>query len=133
MKFDYPAQVRIAIIFLVVLTVGSGLNHLYHDVIHLPAGKDEITSFDRRCSELRTALPDHGTIGFLNSPDADMPIDLHVAQYVLAPLIVTTSLPQNLVVANVSESGLPKPPSGRLVLERDFGNGVALFKMRHQR
>ena len=83
---------------------------------------------DRRFVALKTALPRHGTVGYVGESGA--PVDVlgnyYLTQYALAPMIVENSSNHPLVVGNFPRSQ-PSHVPDNLTLIRDFGNGVFLF------
>ena len=128
-------------LFLVLLYAGaSSIRWLAH-AVEWPANatKDEISLHERRLDALRSALPKHGTVGYLGSPEpaartpreADSAALLHfrrylLAQYTLAPLLLIEGAPSELVIGNF-DRGTPVAPPG-LSIVRDFGDGLVLFR-----
>jgi hypothetical protein len=106
------------------------------------AGSDEISSYERRFLELRTALPPHGVVGYVGDPDPEgaTPAQrnatslLHfkrylLAQYALAPVVLIENTEPELVVGNFDPGSRPSLPRG-FQIERDFGNGLVLLRRR---
>ena len=100
-------------------------------------GSDVAVEHERRLAPLREALPGRGTVGYLT----DLPRlkrrawrELFLTQYALAPVIVepvSASRPteHQLVVVNVHEGeDLAEPDTRGLVLVRDFGGGIRLYR-----
>lgn len=95
-------------------------------------GQDEISTYERRFEQLRSALPARGVIGYLGHPDAHAAALLHfrlylLTQYTLAPLLLIESTEPDLVVGNFDAGPLPPVPAGFQVL-RDFGEGLVLYR-----
>jgi hypothetical protein len=82
---------------------------------------------DQRFSALRTALPQHGIVGYIGEPGTPALADYYLAQYALAPLVVDHSSNHALVIGNFPASSAMKAPSEDLQLVKDFGGGVLLF------
>ncbi len=86
-----------------------------------------------RFEEFRVSVPDGATLGYLTDVPADGILASSMffgAQYALAPRLLQKGDSYNLVLGNFA-----KPADFRLVgsqhglsLERDFGNGVVLFR-----
>ena len=133
-------RVRVAL-FLVLLYAGaSSIRWLAH-AVQWPADAttDEISAHERRFEALRSALPKHGTVGYVGSPEptartpkeADSAALLHfrrhlLAQYTLAPVLLIEGTASELVVGNF-DGGTPPAPPG-LSMVRDFGDGLVLFR-----
>jgi hypothetical protein len=77
---------------------------------------------------MRPALPARGVVGYVdgghNTP-AEVQ-DYYLAQYALAPLVVTRSPNEPVVIGNFSRTKAGPPPD--LVEIRDLGHGVGLFQ-----
>jgi len=90
-------------------------------------GRD-VESYDRRFDELKKELPPHGIVGYVS--DNVVRDGIHATQYALTPLIVAGDTERALVVGNfhgpAGQTELVKDPN--LVLIKDFGNGVRLYK-----
>lgn len=101
---------------------------------------DEISAYESRFQELRTALPSSGVVGYLGHPDPGGPTLgerdaaslLHfkrylLAQYALAPVVLIESTEPEFVVGNFDPGTSPTAPAGFRVV-RDFGQGLVLFR-----
>jgi len=101
---------------------------------------DEISGYDSRFQELRTALPASGVVGYLGHPDPGGPTPgerdaaslLHfkrylLAQYALAPVVLIESTEPEFVVGNFDPGAVPSAPAGFRIV-RDFGQGLVLFR-----
>ncbi len=128
--FNTATRAKTAVAILTLFTVGSGLNHLYHDVILLPRGQDSASTFESRAAALKKVLPRQGTIGYIASTNSAFTAELCIAQYVLAPVIVSGSTDHDLVLVNTPEGEPLRTPPAGFELARDFGNGLALYKAR---
>ncbi len=138
MMAGYPIRVRIGVLSIVVFAlVSSGL--ALRRTLDPPPGAaahDEISRYEARFRPLRSALPPEGVVGYLAGPRRlDRPFDdlkdFYLTQYALAPLIVVDTSDPPFVVGNFRPSSPEHTISDpTLVLIRDFGDGVLLF--RHQ-
>jgi hypothetical protein len=101
---------------------------------------DEISAYESRFQELRTALPASGVVGYLGHPDPGGPTPgerdaaslLHfkrylLAQYALAPVVLIESTESEFVVGNFDPGAVPSAPAGFRIV-RDFGQGLVLFR-----
>ena len=101
---------------------------------------DEISIYERRFQEVRAALPARGVVGYLGRTDpaggspaereASSLLDFKrylLAQYALAPVVLIESTEPDFVVGNFDTGRAPSTPPG-FRLERDFGNGLVLFR-----
>lgn len=164
MKFDYAARVRVGIGLIVLLALYSNWQLLkdstQFDVRSV--GNDEITVYQRRFDGVRKFLPPHGAVGYVGdpvsnadgSPNGAALRNWYLAQYTLAPLVLSTGLGQSIIPGQSDVSGHrlflmnnsaqvtdPAPPeeggftvqelgSGNHVL--NFGNGVRLLSSESQ-
>jgi hypothetical protein len=101
---------------------------------------DEISTYERRFQGVRAALPARGVVGYLGRTDpagrtpaerdASSLLDFKrylLAQYALAPVVLIESTEPDLVVGNFDPGRAPSTPAG-FRIERDFGNGLVLFR-----
>jgi hypothetical protein len=101
---------------------------------------DEISTYERRFQEVRAALPARGVVGYLGRTDtagrtpaerdASSLLDFKhylLAQYALAPVVLIESTEPDFVVGNFDGGRAPSTPAG-FRIERDFGNGLVLFR-----
>jgi hypothetical protein len=101
---------------------------------------DEISAYERRFHDLRSALPDRGMVGYIGYPeptgatpsDSNAAALLHfrrllLAQYALAPIILVQNTEPELLVGNFIPGAVPPAPHG-FSLVRDFGDGLVLFR-----
>ncbi len=133
-------RVRVAL-FLVLLYAGASSIRWLANAVQWPADAttDEISAHERRFEALRSALPKHGTVGYVGSPEptARTPNEVNsaallhfrrylLAQYTLAPVLLIEGTASELVVGNFDPGTLPAPPG--LSVVRDFGDGLVLFR-----
>jgi hypothetical protein len=126
---------------LVLLYAGASSIRWLANAVQWPANAttDEISAHERRFEALRSALPKHGTVGYVGSPEpiartpkeADSAALLHfrrhlLAQYTLAPVLLIKGTASELVVGNFDRAAPPAPPG--LSVVRDFGDGLVLFR-----
>jgi hypothetical protein len=94
-----------------------------------------IESFEDRLAELRKTLDPHGTVGYVSDAaanDATAVPEYHVTQYTLAPVMVknTDQEPQVVALFNAGKLDPALLASHRLLMLRDFTNGVVLCRRR---
>ena len=139
MMSSYPVRVRIGMLFIIVFALlSSGI--AVRRALHPPpwtTAQDEISRYEARFRLLKTVLPPRGVVGYLPellpaSVDLGWGKDFFLTRYALAPLIVVSSTAPPLVIGNFRSAGPDRSiPDPTLVLVRDFGDGVLLF--RHER
>jgi hypothetical protein len=101
---------------------------------------DEISTYERRFHEVRAALPARGVVGYLGRTDsagrtpaereASSLLDFKgylLAQYALAPVVLIESTEPDFVIGNFDRGKAPSTPAG-FRIQRDFGNGLVLFR-----
>ena len=97
-------------------------------------GNDEIALFEKRFSELKSILPPQSIIGYASDENSEAcKVDtlktFYLTQYVLAPVIVVKSK-QELLIGNSCQetTDIEKSKNADLVVIKDFGNGLKLFR-----
>jgi hypothetical protein len=134
-------RTRIALL-LVLLYAGASTVQWLRRGAEWPAhaSQDEISAYEHRFAELRALLPARGVVGYLGHPDpagvapreANAAALLHfrrylLAQYTLAPVLLTESTGPELVVGNFEPGAAFPAPAGLRVI-RDLGDGLVLFR-----
>jgi len=138
MLAGYPVRVRIGVLSVIVFALLSSGLALRRALDPPPwaIAQDEISRYEDRFRLLRSALPPEAVVGYLSEPwrppnDLDWLKGFFLTQYALAPVIAVDSIAPALVIANFRSAGPERyAPDPTLVLVRDFGDGVLLF--RHQ-
>ncbi|KPJ52544.1 MAG: hypothetical protein AMS16_06275 [Planctomycetes bacterium DG_58] len=141
MRFDYPSRVKIGVVLLLLVTLYGGCKVIVWGVklgSGRPGADDRITVYERRFEELKKDLPADAVVGYVSDKTAEQPSggkpftgsDVLLTQYALAPVIVSNAVKTDLVVGNFQDprniASLARKEG--LVLVRDYGLGVALFK-----
>lgn len=97
---------------------------------------DSITIYEKRFTELERILPAHGVVGYVTElpsdiilSDADASAEYYIAQYSLAPLILDNTKDHPFVIGNFHG---PHKIEADLVLMRDLGNGIMLFRRKEK-
>ncbi|MGO9117409.1 MAG: hypothetical protein ACLQPD_07315 [Desulfomonilaceae bacterium] len=95
--------------------------------------KDEISSFMRRFDGIKKTLPERALLGYFSdvAPEGTPEYGkaFFLTQYSLAPIIVADSPDRDLVIGDVKNPGESSLYKERgFTLEKDFGDGVVLFK-----
>ena len=101
---------------------------------------DEISNYERRFQGVRAALPARGVVGYLGRTDSagHTPAEREasslrdfkrylLAQYALAPVVLIESTEPDFVLGNF-DSARPASTPGGFRIERDFGNGLVVFR-----
>ena len=146
MNFAYSVRVRLGILLIVVFALLSSyqlaVKWVQFDLRFM--GTDEVTLNERRFDKLKESLPSHGVVGywpngspatleqlmFGNSGDLQ---HWFLTQYALAPVIVSPTLGQSVIICNYRlGSGVhnPGPPGSKVHPDWslvDFGSGVQLL------
>ena len=146
MNFAYSVRVRLGILLIVVLSLLSSyqlaVRWVAFDLTFI--GRDEVTLNEKRFDEIKQHLPSHGVVGYWPncSPATVEQLifgnagDLQhwfLTQYALAPVIVSPTLGQTVIICNyrpMPGSDHPGPPPGTKVSADwkviDFENGILL-------
>lgn len=132
-------RIALALVLLYALASGAACLKLAASARSRPA-TDEISAYEARFQELRTALPARGVVGYLGHPDPggrspgerDAASLLHfkrylLAQYALAPLVLIESTEPEFVVGNFDPGTTTTAPAGFRIV-RDLGQGLVLFR-----
>lgn len=97
-----------------------------------------VPSYENRFTELRKTVTPRSVFGYTSDNPPNDPVDqaeFYLAQYTLAPAIVTTSVQEPLVIANFHAAN-PDPAlfqARRLTPVQNFGNGVVLCRPQNPR
>jgi len=134
-------RVRIAVALVLLYAVASGAAWI--SLAATAPGRpapDEISTYESRFQQLRSALPARGVVGYLGHPDptGSTPGEqnaaslLHfkrhlLAQYALAPVLLLEGIEPEFVVGNFDPGTVPSTPAGFRIV-RDFGDGLVLFR-----
>src|SRR5437773_6797288 len=152
MKFDYTSRVRAGIGLIVLLALYSNWR-LLRDSIQFnlsSVGNDYITLYQRRFDGVKKVLPAHGVVGYVGdpvnnadgSPNGDALRNWYLAQYTLAPIVLSTLPGQRLFLMNKSAEATDSDPreEGSFTTQElghglkilNFGNGVKLLSSEPQ-
>jgi len=141
MEFNHPTRVKIAILILVLSSLISNARLVAYKSGFSPdkIGKDYISLYEKRFEGVKKALPADGIIGYVADKrydniglDQKAALDYYLTRYALSPVLVTdtdgTKCP--LVIGNFHDisAGLKNAQDDGLVLIKDYGNGLMLFK-----
>jgi hypothetical protein len=93
-------------------------------------GLDEITLHERRMVPLRGHLPTRGIVGYLSdeTDENQAAKRLYLTQYTLAPVLVERGASRPLVVGNFTQPLAARTNTRGLVVVRDFGGGLVLYR-----
>jgi hypothetical protein len=152
MSFEYIFSVRAGIILFVLFALYSNSQLLLESVgfdLGL-IGKDDITLYERRFDGVKQVLPSYGVIGYIGdalknadgSLNAGAMRNWYLAQYTLAPVVLSTDPGHRLFLMNKSSdstdsdslkkggSTVQEPGSDDRIL--NFGHGVKLLRNESQ-
>lgn len=151
MRFDYIARVRAGIILLVLFALYSNsqllLGSVGFDLSFM--GNDDISLYERRFDGVKEMLPANGVVGYVGeilyyadgSLNASAMRNWYLAQYALAPVVLSNEPGHRLFLMNKSAGADPGAPEegGFTVLDLgngqkilNFGNGVKLLRNESQ-
>ena len=133
MRFDYPMRVKTGIVLVLLAALYAG-----GMVVTAAARKkarrgdrpDGFTRYERRFDALRAELSPDSVVGYVTDQKLNPADHYLITQYALAPVIVRRTVKEDRVVGNFHDPtrmGEIARKEG-LVLIRDYGNGVALFR-----
>jgi len=139
LSFDYYARIKVAIGLLLFFALLSNcrlfINSLKFDLSQM--GRDDVTLYQKRFDEIRNLLPARGIVGYsgdgINQPeywksDASALRNWFLAQYTLAPVVVSITSNHKLSIINGSGGGSdPDSSENAGYTFRDLGNGMKLF------
>jgi hypothetical protein len=142
MNFDYVRRAKVALTLLILLVFVSDAyfaltTHIFNYIITIPS--DEVSLYKRRLEPLKQTLPQRAFLGYVGDTDVGDTDDLRVqlfmkryvlTRYILAPLIIIRRADLPIVIGDFHDtrSYAVIPKSNGLVLMRDLGNGVRLFR-----
>ena len=142
MTFDHAARAKIAISLLVVSFLISNAHLLINSVKTplRPIGKDRISLYEKRFDQMRKDLPACSVCGYITD-ELYMNIgrygrqaaeDYYLTRYAVSPVLVYNNQERQFVIGNFHNisAGLKNAGNEGLVLIRDYGNGLMLFKGR---
>jgi hypothetical protein len=120
------AALALCSIFWSLLDVEGAVSH--HQVVR-------IVYFETRLEQLRKTLDPHSTVGWVSDNAANNSASLleyHLTQYTLAPVMVKNTDKETDVVAIFDAGKVDQAmlASHKLLLVRDFNNGVAMCRRR---
>lgn len=134
-----PVRVRIALLAVLLFALASDGHGLLRVVaLHRQfRPPDEVTEAESRLRPLKALLPSHGVVGYIADPRQKGPLPdfvyarrFYLTRYSLTPLLVIDSTSPEFVVGHFAVPSRGAPSGPPLFLERDFGDGVMLFRQR---
>ena len=134
-RIEYPLAARASVALAALVSLWgsfeySGLESAYQQQFHDPY---QITAQFTRFDQVQSVAPENATLGYLTDAEPGSVVAdamFNGAQYVLAPRLLEKSTAFDLVLGNFTKPG-DFGAMGRshgLRLERDFGNGVVLYR-----
>lgn len=138
MRFDHNARVRVGVILFILFALYSNWQ-VFQGSVEFDlsfVGKDEITQYEKRFDVMRVMLPEHGTVGYAanidyahyDRSDAAALRDWFLAQYTLAPVMVSITTGHKLTIINYSGAAANADSSdARGLTVKELGSGNRLF------
>jgi hypothetical protein len=134
-QVDYPMAAKAAVALAALLSLWgsfeySGLESAYQQQFRDPY---QVAAQFSRLERVQSAIPEKAVLGYLTDAVPGSVVGdamFNGAQYVLAPRVLQKGVAFDLVLGNFTKPG-DFAAVGRaqgLGLERDFGNGVVLFR-----
>lgn len=148
-KLDHQRVVKVGAILLLALhALLSNFSYLRARLSEGPqTHQQDVPISDERFAPVRAALPEHGTVGYIDENvqegDIQVPSDLsklgwwtkpgvkkyYLAQFSLAPVILVRGTEPPLVIGNFDNTQVNAgTPPRELLPVRDFGSGIILFE-----
>jgi hypothetical protein len=126
----YSTLVKAAVLLLSLSALVSVVQTFRGARILTKRTTDSQTLYGRRFIELKKALPAHGVVGYITDEIDEIPWNYYQTQYALSPVIVDKTPGRELVVGNFRDSAVAREivANSDLILLKDFGNGVVLFR-----
>lgn len=121
----------LCIVLFALLSSSISLRRAFYPSPARTMAHDEISLYEARFRLLKDSLPPRGVVGYFSEPpmDVEWGKGFFLTAYALAPLIVVNSTAPPLVIGNFRAAGPDRSvPDPTLVLVRDFGDGVVLFR-----
>ena len=140
MNSDYSTRIKVGTILLILFALVSNVQLFKQTATTFDSksiGSDEITLYEKRFKGLKEMLSSHNVVGYITNKclkdltaDAEATMGYYLTQYTLSPVIVVNDPERQLVVGNFHNTAtIPKISTKRnLILLKDFGNGVMLFR-----
>jgi len=135
MNFDYVRRAKVALALLILLIFVSDAyfalaTHIFSHITTIPS--DEVTLYEKRLETLKQTLPQRAFLGYVGDTN-DLELfrkRYTLTRYILAPLIIIPRADLPIVIGDFHDthSYAVIPKSNGLVLMRDLGNGVQLFR-----
>lgn len=102
-------------------------------------GIDLVTQHEKRYQEIRKALPQNTTVGYISSLSDPKNIlsvadtthevqEYYLAQYALSPVVLERGKDHSLVVGDFYRPDIKIEIDKNLTIVKDYGNGVLLLK-----
>jgi len=123
-------RITLAIVSMIICTLFLNLSMLLGMLAFPEQLRKDISEYEKKYEKLREVLPVNGVVGYISDDQKDENAGrYYIAQYALAPIIVTRSLDHKIIIGNFRTSS-PKSEICEkygLVTVKDFGNGLIIF------
>jgi hypothetical protein len=102
---NFSLRVSTAILSLIICALFVNIQALAEIILFPERLTRDISQYEKRFKKLRETLPAEGAVGYISDKQEDKnDARYHVAQYALAPVILTSSLEQNIIIGNFSDA-----------------------------
>lgn len=135
MSAEYPLGVRVGVALAAFVSLWGVLEYGHFESLYQRQNRDPylVAAQFPRFEALRAATPDNAVLGYftdLEPGNVAAESMFNTAQYALAPRILRKDSAHDLVLGNFTKPGdfTGMGSEHGLHMERDFGNGVVLFR-----
>jgi hypothetical protein len=133
-RIEYPAGVKAAVALSAILSLWGVFEFATFEPVYQQQNRDvyQITAQLARFDAIRAAAPENAVLGYVTDLSEGIAADAMFggAQYALAPRILQRNAEQDLVLGNFAKPADFAALGGShgLRVDRDFGNGVVLYR-----
>lgn len=135
-RYQFPVAAQVGTLVAAVFAIWGAFNYYDFETAFQNAGQNRdpymIRAAAERFAGLRQAIPANAVLGYVTDADPGTlaTVIFDTAQYSLAPRLLEDGVHRDLVLGNFTRPGDFQAFGARfgLRLERDFGNGVILYR-----
>ena len=130
MKKRISFRVTFAIVSMIICTLYLNLG-MFIGILVFPGQLiKDISQYEEKYEKLRELLPTYSVVSYVSDDQKDEnAARYYIAQYALAPTVLTRSLNQKMIIGNFSSASAKSEMCKKfsLVTIKDFGGGVIIF------
>jgi len=137
-------EVRVKVLLFIIFVLVVNIVYLIEDFgfNRYGIGRDLVSAYDRRLKAVRHSLPEKGVVGYITDKEPKEVFSdsyaiqrFYLTRYALSPLIVVNNASQKHVVGDFHEfpPDLKHYEDKGLIVIKDYGNGIILFKRKVER